>query len=410
MFDRVILHVDLNNCFASIELLDKPELRSSPFAVCGSVDDRHGIILAKNEVAKAYGVKTAETLWQARQKCPGLVTVPPQHRKYAHYSRLALALYQNYTDCVEPFGIDECWLDVTGSVPLLGDGETLAQQIRLQIKQELGLTVSVGISFNKVFAKLGSDLKKPDAVTLISRQNFKKIIFPLPVEQMIGVGRVTAKKLHSFGIYTLGDLATADRFFLEQSLGKAGIKLAQAAAGEDLSPVVATGSAGGGGETASKSMGRGITCRENLLNEEEVGRIFIALSQELSDGLHRAGYRAGGLQIAIKDSDFRSRQVQTQLSRPSRSEQVLYREALGLFKAHYRWEKPVRALTITAIQLTDETNSGRQISFFDRRSVGAKEERLDETLYDLRRRFGADIVERASRKIDNKLPRQMKDK
>lgn len=223
--ERVILHCDLNNFFASVELLSRPEWKQVPMAVCGSVEARHGVILAKNEPAKRYGVKTAETLWEARRKCPQLITVPPHPDQYRIFSRRAHRVYERFTDRIEPFGIDECWLDVTGSVPLFGSGEEIAHAIRRAVKEELGLTVSVGVSFNKVFAKLGSDLKKPDAVTVIRRAEFQKLLWPLPVETLIGVGKSTLRILHGMGVITIGDLAQAPLSTLRAALGKNGEQL-----------------------------------------------------------------------------------------------------------------------------------------------------------------------------------------
>ena len=205
--DRVILHCDMNGFFASVELLDYPQLRDKPMAVCGNPENRHGIILAKNEIAKKYGVVTAETLWQARKKCPDLQVVPPHHDKYKHYSRMINDIYLRFTDMVEPFSVDESWLDVTASLKLFGAGKEIADTIRQTVKKELGLTLSVGVSYNKIFAKMGSDYKKPDATTIITRENFKNLLWPLDIHEMFFVGDATAARLHECGIKTIGELA-----------------------------------------------------------------------------------------------------------------------------------------------------------------------------------------------------------
>ncbi len=220
--ERVILHSDLNACYASIECMLNPELRGKPVAVAGCVEDRHGIILAKSQEAKVCGVKTAEAVWQAKLKCPDLSVVPPHFEEYVKYSSMVRDIYRRYTDLIEPFGLDEAWLDVTGSQRLFGNGETIAHSIREAVKTELELTVSIGVSFNKVFAKLGSDLKKPDAVTVITREDFKEKLWKLPAVEMIGVGRATFQKLNSFGIYTIGDLANCDKDWITKQLGKCG--------------------------------------------------------------------------------------------------------------------------------------------------------------------------------------------
>ena len=198
MPERTILHCDMNNCYASIELISNPQWRGKPLAVCGSAEERRGIVLAKSEEAKKFGIKTGETLWQAKLKCPDLITVEPHYEEYLKYSRLARSIYYQYTDRVEPFGLDECWLDCTGSISLLGSGEKIAEEIRERIKNELGITVSIGVSFNKIFAKLGSDLKKPDAVSFIGRTDFRRKLWKLSASELLGVGRSTAEKLRRY--------------------------------------------------------------------------------------------------------------------------------------------------------------------------------------------------------------------
>ena len=236
--DRVILHCDLNCFYASVELLSHPELRTVPMAVCGDPASRHGIILAKNEPAKKYGVQTAETIWQAKKKCPDLVLLPPHHDLYRQYSRQVNAIYDTYTDLVEPFGIDESWLDITHTLHLLGgDAQAVANQLRERIKRELGLTLSVGVSFNKVFAKLGSDYKKPDATTVISRENWRELLWPLPVGAMLYVGGAAQKLLHQYGVDTLGQLAACKPTMLETLMGKMGPQLQACANGQDQDPV-----------------------------------------------------------------------------------------------------------------------------------------------------------------------------
>ena len=259
--NRTILHCDLNSFYASVELLTLPQLRALPVAVCGDPDSRHGIVLAKNEPAKAFGVRTAETIWQARKKCPNLVCIPPHHRRYAEYSRLVNQIYYRFTDLVEPFSIDESWLDITGTLHLFGgDGVAVADRIRAAVREELGLTVSVGVSFNKVFAKLGSDYKKPDATTCITRENFRELVWPLPVTDLLYVGRAAGETLKKFGITTIGDLARFDRETLFRLLGKHGSQLHDYACGLDRSPVAPAGQ-----YTPPKSVGSGNTFARNLL-------------------------------------------------------------------------------------------------------------------------------------------------
>ena len=289
MAERVILHCDLNSFFASVELLDKPTLRDVPVAVCGDPKSRHGIILAKNEPAKKMGVKTAETLWQARKKCPALVLLPPHHRLYEEYSRRVNEIYDRFTDLVEPFGIDESWLDVTGSLHLFGgDGKALADRIRATIREETGLTVSVGVSFNKVFAKLGSDMKKPDATTVIPAEGWQSMVWPLPLGDMLFAGRTATETLRKYGIETVGQLAACDPALPEQLLGKTGLQLWQYANGMDKSPVKPRHAA-----EPVKSVGNGTTFPQNLVRWEQLraGLLFCYAQKRTLDTMQIVGRR-----------------------------------------------------------------------------------------------------------------------
>ena len=282
--ERVILHSDLNACYASIECMLNPLLKGKPVAVAGSVEERHGIILAKSQEAKVCGVRTGEAVWQAKLKCPDIVLVPPHYDEYIKYSSFVRDIYRRYTDLIEPFGLDEAWLDVTGSQRLFGNGWQIAENIRETVKSELDLTVSIGVSFKKVFAKLGSDLKKPDAVTVITREDFKEKLWNLPAVEMIGVGRATFAKLNSYGIYTIGDLANCDRDWITRQLGKNGTELWIFANGFDTSRVKPDGY-----REPVKSIGHGITCSEDLVNAGEVWKVFLSLSQDVQRRLTGCG-------------------------------------------------------------------------------------------------------------------------
>ena len=285
--DRVILHCDLNCFYASVELLSRPDLREIPTAVCGDPSSRHGIILAKNEPAKRYGVQTAETIWQAKKKCPGLVLLPPHHGLYHEYSRKVNAIYDQYTDLVEPFGIDESWLDVTHTLHLFGgDAGGLADTLRERMKEELGLTLSVGVSFNKVFAKLGSDYKKPDATTVISRENWQSIVWPLPVGDLLYVGGAARKLLRQYGVETIGQLAACRREMLETLMGKMGAQLYEYANGLDREAVRSRTEA-----DVVKSVGNGTTFPQNLTTREEVRRGIAVLADSVASRLRRLGDR-----------------------------------------------------------------------------------------------------------------------
>ena len=269
--DRAILHVDMNSCYASIECFHHPEIRGYPVAVGGDVESRHGIILAKNQLAKKYGIKTGEALWQAKQKCLGLVIVPPHYDLYLRYSRLARKIYGEYTNLVEPFGLDECWLDVTGS-KVFGSPEEIVEKIRQRIKFELGITVSIGVSWNKIFAKLGSDYKKPDAITIFHREDMEAKIWSLPVEDLLYVGPATERKLKSRCVKTIGDLANTPPSLLQSWLGKMGLILHSFANGLDTSPVSPIGE-----QVLIKSVGNALTDRKSVRVSHGTLSIFLAI-------------------------------------------------------------------------------------------------------------------------------------
>lgn len=390
MMERVILHCDLNNFFASVELLSRPEWRHVPMAVCGNVEARHGVILAKNEPAKRYGVKTAETLWEARRKCPQLITVPPHPDQYRIFSRRAHRVYERFTDRIEPFGIDECWLDVTGSVPLFGSGEEIAHAIRRAVKEELGLTVSVGVSFNKVFAKLGSDLKKPDAVTVIRRTEFQKLLWPLPVEALIGVGKSTLRILHGMGVITIGDLAQAPLSTLRAALGKNGEQLGKNARGQDFSPVLSTQE-----QPPAKSIGRSTTCPQDLMKPEQVRRVILTLADEVAKELRAHGALAGGIQIGVRDSQLRTREFQRRFLQPTRLTRQLLDAGMALFEEHWSWRLPVRALGLRVSPLIGEGENIQLALGCDPQKT-AQEETLEALMTKLQKKYGRGTLMRAA--------------
>lgn len=391
--DRVILHCDMNGFYASVELLDRPDLKDVPMAVCGSTDTRHGIILAKNEIAKSYGVVTAETLWQAKKKCPGLVTVPPHHEKYHEYSVYINEIYQRYTDMVEPFSIDESWLDVTASVSLFGDGRTIADDIRKTVKNELGLTLSAGVSFNKIFAKMGSEYKKPDATTVISRDNFKQLLWPLPVSEMFFCGAKTAEKLNTAGIYTIGDLASADALMLKSLLGKQGTMLHTYANGLDDSPVSLYTE-----RQQIKSVGHGNTFSYNLTEEKDINDSCISLCDTVAGRLRKYGLKAQGVKVDIKDEYLHVISRQKQLERPTNLATDIFRAATEIIRAEWPEGKPVRMITVTAINLVSE-NEGIQLSLFDTPAQESlRDEKLERTMDMIRDKFGKDAISFGKRK------------
>ncbi len=393
--DRVIFHCDLNSFYASVELLDHPELRHLPVAVCGDPDSRHGIILAKNEPAKRFGVKTAETIWQARQKCPELKLLPAHHEKYHHYSGLVNAIYQEYTDLVEPFGIDESFLDVTGTLHLFGgDPKKLADQLRERIKRELGLTISVGVSFNKVFAKLGSDYKKPDATTVIGREDVERMVWPLPATDLLYVGRASAGTLRKFGIRTIGDLARFDRQSLFELLGKQGSQLHDYANGLEHSPVAPAGQ-----YTPPKSVGNGLTFPRNLQGWDEIRAGIAMLSDQVAARLRRSGMYCTGVSLAIRDPEFRDISRQQRLGAPT----VLGREiaacAMELARQCWNEDSPVRAMTVTALSLVPDGETGWQMDLLSESNQQEKREKLDRLercMDQIRAKYGKSAISAAS--------------
>ena len=395
--DRVILHCDMNGFFASVELLSHPELRDRPMAVCGSPDKRHGIILAKNELAKKAGVVTAETVWQALKKCPDLQFVPPHMSKYKHYSRLINEIYQRFTDMVEPFSIDESWLDVTASQSLFGSGKVIADTIRETVKRELGLTLSAGVSFNKIFAKMGSEYKKPDATTLITRENYRQLLWPLPAREMFFVGKVTAKKLSASGINTIGDIALANPDVLEHMLGKQGRQLWEYTNGLDNSPVARSGEA-----EKIKSVGNGVTFTRDLLTEEDLITAVTSLSDTVAGRLRKYGMKACGVKVDIKDPYFKVISRQKQLFSPTNLAFDLSRAALEIIHASWKTGSPIRMLTITGINLTDEIFD-EQLSLFSGDSKSRiKDEQVERTMDKVRKKYGSSSIGFAA-VIDNDI-------
>ncbi len=390
MAERVILHCDLNSFFASVELLDKPTLRDVPVAVCGDPKSRHGIILAKNEPAKKMGVKTAETLWQARKKCPALVLLPPHHRLYEEYSRRVNEIYDRFTDLVEPFGIDESWLDVTGSLHLFGgDGKALADRIRATIREETGLTVSVGVSFNKVFAKLGSDMKKPDATTVIPAEGWQSMVWPLPLGDMLFAGHTATETLRKYGVETVGQLAACDPALPEQLLGKMGLQLWQYANGMDKSPVKPRHAA-----EPVKSVGNGTTFPQNLVRWEQLRAGLLPLCDSVATRLRQQGLYAGGVSLSIKDASFKTVSRQIRLDAPTHLMRDIHRTAMQLAGQLWKPPTPVRAMTVTALYVTEDGDAFRQLDLLGgaAQERSQRQEKLEGTMDAIRRKYGRGAI------------------
>lgn len=387
--DRYILHCDCNSFFASVETVLDPSLAKGPMAVCGDPECRHGIILAKNEAAKKAGVQTAETIWQAKRKCPGLLLVRPHHGEYERYSQKVNAIYDRYTDLVEPFGIDESWLDVTGSAHLFGTPREIADRLRREVREETGLTISVGVSFNKVFAKLGSDYKKPDATTEITRDNFKRVVWPLPADNMLFVGKSAKKVLEGYGIRTIGQIASCSRELLSARLGKTGEMLHDYANGIDDSPVRPSCE-----EREVKSIGNGATFRRDLVGEEDIRPGLTVLCDEVASRLRKQGLCCRTVQLSIRDTCFKTIGRRRTLERPTSLEGEIYSAALSIYREAWDDRVPVRMLTVTAMNLLPaEAEFEEQISLFGSSpEEREKRRRLEVTVDTLRSKYGRDAL------------------
>ena len=387
--DRTILHCDCNSFFASVECVARPELKNVPMAVCGDPSSRHGIILAKNEPAKKFGIKTAETIWQARRKCPDLVLVPTHFDKYREYYKIINKIYCAYTDLVEPFSIDESWLDVTGSAAIFGDGKKIADELRGKVKSETGITISAGVSFNKIFAKLGSDYKKPDATTVISRKNYREIVYPLPVGALMFCGKKVSEALNLLGIRTIGDLAGAGRQFLYERLGKAGAMLYDYANGADKSPVRPFGEV-----REIKSIGNSITFKRDIAGAEEMKKGINALSDSVASRMRAHGVKCWVVQAGVKDPNFKVISRQKTLPAPTCLSKEISAASMELIRSFWNMNAPVRLLSVTGTGLVPQDSPCEQLCFFgnvqsfDRQ----KEEKLERAVDIIRAKYGRSAV------------------
>lgn len=395
--ERVILHSDMNSFYASVEMMLDPSLKGKAVAVCGSTEERHGIVLAKSELAKKVGVKTGMVNWEAKQRCPDLIFVPPQYDQYLKYSKLAHQIYYRYTDLVEPFGMDECWLDVSGS-STYGSGMEIAEKIRTACREELGLTVSIGVSYNKIFAKLGSDLKKPDAITEITKENFKEKVWPLPASDLIYVGRATEAKLARYGIHTIGQLAATSPDTLRYWFGVNGLKLWSFANGTDSSRVCHKDFV-----SPVKSIGHGIICTADLVNEEEVFKVMLELAQDVGHRLRVHELAARGVQIYIRGNDLVGMQYQCKLPFKTQLPSEIAHYGFRLFQERFHWTTKVRAVCIRAIDLVPQSEV-EQLDLFIDTAKRDKRARLEDAVEDIRRRFGRKALTYAVLMGDLKMP------
>ncbi len=393
--DRVIIHSDCNGFYASVECLHNPELRNKPVAVSGDAENRHGIILAKNEIAKKYNIKTGEAIWQAKKKCPELITVPPHFDLYKRFSRMARRIYSDYTDRIEAFGLDEAWLDVTDNIKK--SGYEIALEINRRIKEELGITVSIGVSFNKIFAKFGSDYKKPDAVTCITRDNYKDIVWNAPANDLLYVGRATKKKLNKIGIYTIGDVANAPIELLRKELGKWGDLIYGFANGYDSSPVSHMDE-----NTEVKSIGNSTTTPRDMKTFEDVKVVMYVLCDSVCRRMREQGFMARAIGINVRDNELNTFTRQCTLDDFSNITRVITENAFRLFTKNYNMQRPLRSIGVSVTDFVHD-DIPHQISFLDNEEKHIQNQNLDKTLDKLKKRFGNYIVRPAILLGDDKL-------
>ncbi len=396
---RTVLHCDANSFFASCETALHPEYAQFPMAVCGSVEDRHGIVLAKNELAKKYNIKTAETVWSAKKKCPNLLVVRPTYGLYAEMSRRMNDIFYQYTDLVEPFGVDESWLDVSGSLKLFGNGKRIADDIRERITKELGITVSVGVSFNKVFAKLGSDLKKPNATSVIPPEGFASIVWPMPASALLFVGSSTAKTLEHIGVHTIGDLACCDELSLKEALGKNGIMLKEFALGRDYAEVTVKGY-----EPEPKSVSNGMTFRYNLATPHEVSFAVTYLSMSVAERLRKHSLCCKNVAVTVRTPDMKSINRSLMLSHPTCLYSEISRAALMLVRENTNPESEIYSVTVHAEKLTRENEFLYQQQLFPEpwETKYKKLHSLESAVDTIRSRYGREAIGIASA-INNRL-------
>lgn len=388
MGKRVILHSDINACYATIEHLHRPELNGKPLAVGGDPEARHGIVLTADYIAKKYGVKTGMALWQAKQVCPELNIVSPRMDLYLRFSRMAHEIYGEYTDLQEPYGVDESWLDVTASSSLKGDGYKIAKEISNRMKSELGITVSIGVSFNKIFAKLGSDYKKPDAITTMYEDEFKSKAWELPASDLLYVGRSTNQKLARFGIKTIGDLAQTDEHLLMSQLGKMGGILWAFANGYDDSPVKMEHT-----HAPIKSIGNSTTTPRDLETDEDVKIVLYILAESVSARLRENGFKCRVIEISVRDNELYSFTRQHKIDHATNITGEIATEAYRIFKENYNWRKPIRSVGVRGADLVND-NYWEQMDLFSSVEQREKQMKLDDAVDTIRRRFGFYSVQR----------------
>ncbi len=385
---RVILHADLNNFYASVACLKEPIWQEEPLAVCGDPSVRHGIVLAKNMPAKKLGIQTGQVIWQAKQLCPDLITVAPDVEQILAFSKQVRGIFSRYTSHVQPFGADEAWLDLSEPSMTIQKGYCIANHIRHTIREETGLTVSIGVSDNRIFAKLGSDLKKPDAVTVICQENRKTVLDPLPVGELLFVGKATTAKLHQIGIYNIGQLARVDVQVLKGILGKPGVTLSRFANGDDVSPILPTAAT-----PTVKSVGNSLTTAKDLTTYEEAKITLFGLCDSVASRLRKKTLWGSSIQISMRDHTLAT--TQRQCTVPcTNSSYDLFHEAYGLLRHHWNQKNPLRSLGVSVTNLS-YADGEMQMSLLPKDALRQKHAMVEQTMDQLRARFGHASIGRA---------------
>jgi len=385
---RTILHVDANSFYASCECLYRPSIREKPVAVCGDPEARHGIVLTKNQHAKKYGVQTGEAIWQAKQKCPSLVVVPPDYPLYLHMSRQMHEIFGKYSDKVESFGLDEAWVDISADDMDVRKGQQIADEIRHRIHRTLGITVSVGVADNKVMAKLGSDYKKPDATTVLPPDLYEQIVWPLPVSDLLYVGPATTRKLARIGVCTIGQLANLDESLLVHKFGKIGYMLKAFALGLDTSPVKPIEVS-----LPIKSVGNSTTPPHDIENMTDVKELVYLLAESVATRLRENNFKARCISVSARTTELVSSSCQTTLSQSTCLAKEIAETALRLFEQRYRFGFPFRSMGINCSQLSP-LDAPVQVDMFGEDERRVKQEQLERSIDGLRSRFGHQVIRR----------------
>lgn len=397
--ERWIIHSDINHCYAQIEEMMYPELRNVPMAIGGHEEDRHGIILAKNDLAKKYHIKTGESLRDAFQKCPELLIVPPHYDDYLFYTEEVKRIYREYSDKVESFGLDEAWIDITGTEKLFHKtAMELAEEIQRRVFKELGLTVSMGLSFNKVFAKLGSDLDKKQGLAVITRDNFKDMVFPLPIADILYIGKATSSQLNERNIYTLGDLALSSKEYIKSFLGKNGEMVWLFANGYDTLSVNSS-------QQVIKSVGNGITAKHDIHTIEEAKIVLSMLAESVAKRLRQSNKLGSVISIGMRYKDLQGLSRQKRVDTPTNIAQEILDMVMILLRDNWNMAIPLRSLSISVSSLVEKETYAYQMSLFNTANEEDRYEQLhlEEVIQEIKERWGEKSIKYGHSLLDEEL-------